>query len=234
VKAIVSVRDLRYAYPDGTQVLNGVDLDVFPGETLILLGSNGSGKTTFILHLNGILEGEGTIRVCGLSPNDAPKEVRRKIGMVFQDADEQLFMPTVLEDVAFGLIQRGIEQKEAERLALVALADSGYTADPRRPPYHLSAGEKRRVAIAGAIVTEPEVLVLDEPTTSLDPPGQSELVSLIHKTPQTKIIVTHDAAFAEAVGTRAVFFEKGRVLASGSVVDLIDRFNWRLASRRSA
>ncbi|MBM3811639.1 MAG: ABC transporter ATP-binding protein [Acidimicrobiia bacterium] len=224
---LIRVSGLRFRYPDGTEALKGVDFELFPGETVILLGANGSGKTTFALHLNGLLEGEGQIRVCGL-PMDkiSLPEIRRRVGMVFQDADEQLFMPTVMEDVTYGPLNLGVEPAEAMRLAREALEQTGMSAAHAKAPYHLSAGEKRRVAIAGVLAMRPDILILDEPTTSLDPPGQRDLVDLLTALPQSKIVTTHDIAFARAIGTRAVFFEKGSIAALGTVGDIASRFGW--------
>jgi cobalt/nickel transport system ATP-binding protein len=224
---LIDVRGLRYSYDDGTLALNGVDFQLFPGESVALLGANGSGKTTFVLHLNGLLTGSNPISICGMQVNQKNlPEIRRKVGVVFQDSDEQLFMPTVLEDVAFGPLNLGLEPKEALARAATCLEQAGIAGAAGKSPYHLSAGEKRRVAIAGVIAMSPEILVLDEPTTFLDPPGQRELLQLLHQLPQAKILVTHDTQFARAIATRAVFFEKGRIVASGTVDELATQFAW--------
>ncbi|MEO8126591.1 MAG: ABC transporter ATP-binding protein, partial [Bryobacteraceae bacterium] len=147
---VVQVRGLRYTYDDGTAALNGIDFDLFAGETVALLGANGSGKTTFVLHLNGLLHGGDSVTVCGLPVVAANlPEVRRKVGVVFQDSDEQLFMPTVLEDVAFGPLNLGLSPDEAIARATKSLEQAGIASALHKSPYHLSAGEKRRVAIAG-------------------------------------------------------------------------------------
>jgi len=211
---LIEVRGLRFRYEDGTAALNGVDFRLDPGDTVVLFGPNGSGKTTFVLHLNGLLAGEGTVRVCGLPVNKQNiPEIRRKVGIVFQDSDSQLFMPTVLEDVAFSRAQ-------------AALATVGMSGAASRAPYHLSAGEKKRVAIAGIVAMEPDVLVLDEPTASLDPPGQRSLAELVAHLPHAKILVTHDIPFALALCRRAVFFQGGRIAAEGTVEDIVSRFDW--------
>jgi len=227
VQPVIEVRGLRFRYDDGTLALDGVDFQLFPGETVALFGRNGSGKTTFVHHLNGLLAGEGSVSVCGLpvERRNLPA-VRRKIGLVFQDSDEQLFMPTVLEDVAFGPLNRGLEPAAAIETARRALRDVGLEALAGRAPYHLSAGEKKRVALAGILAMQPEILVLDEPTTFLDPPAQRDLAALLHGLPQAKLIVTHDARFARALARRAVFFEKGRIVADGSVEEIVARFQW--------
>jgi cobalt/nickel transport system ATP-binding protein len=224
---VIEARGLRYRYDDGTVALDGVDFRLDAGETVALLGPNGSGKTTLVLMLNGLLTGEGEISICGL-----PLErrnyaaIRRKVGMVFQDSEEQLFMPTVLEDVAFGPLNQGIEHAQAMEMARHALEQVGVPGAAHKAPYHLSAGEKRRVALAGVLVMSPEILILDEPTTYLDPPGQRELVCLLRQLPQAKILVTHDASFARTLAGRAVFLSRGRVTGQGPVDEIVLRFDW--------
>ena len=225
--SVIRVSGLRHRYPDGTQALDGVDFELDAGECVAILGANGSGKTTFVLHLNGLLEGEGSIEVCGLAVRKENLEkIRAKVGLVFQDSDEQLFMPTVLEDVAFGLLNGGLAPDQVIARARKALERVGMSAAIQKAPYHLSSGEKRRAAIAGVLVMEPEILVLDEPTTSLDPPAQRDLVALLRALPQAKMLVTHDMAFARTLASRAVFFEHGRITAEGSVDEIVRRFNW--------
>ena len=224
---LIEVRGLSFRYEDGTAALNGVDFRLFEGETVALLGANGSGKTTFVLHLNGLLAGEGSISICGIPVGkDTLAAVRQKIGLVFQDSDNQLFMPTVLEDVAFGPLNLGMDREAAAARAHRALEQVGMTSALRKAPYHLSAGEKKRVAIAGILAMEPEILVLDEPTTFLDPPGQRSLAELLSRLPQAKILVTHDMDLAGRLAGRAVFFEKGSVAGEGTVSEVIHRFGW--------
>jgi cobalt/nickel transport system ATP-binding protein len=224
---VIRVRDLHYRYPDGTQALDGIDFHLDAGECVALFGANGSGKTTFVLHLNGLLEGAGSVEVCGLPVNKQTlAQVRAKVGLVFQESDEQLFMPTVLEDVAFGPVNLGLPPEQAASQARAALEEVGVGGTIHKAPYHLSSGEKRRVALAGVLVMLPEILVLDEPTTSLDPPGQRDLIRLLRGLPQAKVLVTHDVEFARALATRAVFFEHGRVAGDGPVDEIIRRFDW--------
>ena len=224
---LITVADLHFTYPDGTAALQGVNFRLEQGETVVLLGANGSGKTTFVHHLNGILKGQGEIVVGGLPLTpETTATIRRKIGIVFQDADDQLFMPSVLDDVAFGPAVHGARSDDAVRRAEAALRLVGITGGYDRAPHHLSAGEKRRVAIAGVIACEPEILVLDEPTTFLDPPARRSLAELLRQLPQAKILITHDTQFARAVASRAVFFRGGKIIAEGSVADLVSQFDW--------
>ena len=182
MEPIIEVRDLHFQYDDGTVALDGVNFRLFPGETVAVFGANGSGKTTFVLHLNGLLVGDGDISVCGM-PVERKNlaRVRQKIGLVFQDSDNQLFMPTVIEDVAFGPLNLGLGRDDAQTRAIAALEEVGMAHASGKAPYHLSAGEKKRVAIAGILAMRPEILVLDEPTTSLDPPGQNALLELLER-----------------------------------------------------
>jgi cobalt/nickel transport system ATP-binding protein len=229
-QSIVDVRDLSYRHPDGSRALDGVSLQLTEGESLVLFGPNGSGKTTLLLHLNGTLQGAGEIRVADLPLNKQTiPEIRKRVGIVFQDADEQLFMPTVLEDTMFGPLNLGWPHKQAEEKAILALQKVGI-ADHllQKPPFHLSAGEKRRVALAGVLAMEPQILLLDEPTTSLDPPGQKTLLDILRSLPQSKIIATHDINFARALAARAVFLQDGRLVADGEVDEIIQRFGWNL------
>ena len=231
---IIDVRGLRYRYEDGTEALRGIDFQLERGESVALLGPNGSGKTTFALHLNGLLEGEGHVEVCGLPVHKRNlAEIRRKVGLVFQDSDSQLFMPTVLEDVAFGLLNSGAGRAEAVQQAHAALDAVGMSGAATKAPYHLSAGEKKRVALAGILVMQPELLVLDEPTTFLDPPGQRALAGLLEKLSQAKILITHDIPFAQAMCKRAVFFQNGVIAGEGSVEEIVLRFDWHFSLERS-
>lgn len=236
---LIEVRNLHYRYEDGTVALRGVDFRLEAGESVALLGANGSGKTTFAMHLNGLLGAEGrdhggSVTVCGMPVERSNlAAIRRKIGMVFQDSDSQLFMPTVLEDVTFGPLNLGLSPEAATERAITALERVGMRAAASRAPYHLSAGEKRRVAIAGILAMDPEILVLDEPTTFLDPPSRRSLAELLQNLPQAKILVTHDISFARSICTRAVFFLNGAVTATGSIGDVVERLEWGFTPARN-
>ncbi|MBC7925741.1 MAG: ABC transporter ATP-binding protein [Bryobacteraceae bacterium] len=226
--AVVSVHNLSHTYPDGTIALRDVDFALQASESVAFLGRNGSGKTTFALHLNGLLQTQqGEVTVCGLQvTNHNLSKIRRSVGLVFQDADDQLFMPTVLDDVAFGLRNMRVPDAEAFQRAREQLAQLGFTAGYDRVPWHLSLGEKRRVALAGVLVMQPELLVLDEPTTFLDPPGRDELARSLNRLDQAKIIITHDASFARQTTQRAVFFENGHIVGDGLTEEVIRQYQW--------
>jgi energy-coupling factor transporter ATP-binding protein EcfA2 len=228
MSAIVEVSGLFYRYEDGTEALSGVDFQLAAGASIALLGPNGSGKTTFALHLNGLLRASaGAILIDGLELTDPNlARIRRTVGLVFQDSDNQLFMPTVLEDVAFAPLASGRSAEEAEQLAREALRRVGMEHKGAKAPWQLSAGEKKRVAIAGILAAEAKVLVLDEPTTYLDPPGRKELITLLRDLPQAKVLITHDTAFASALTADAAFFQDGRIAARGPLDRIVERFDW--------
>ncbi|MDX1980177.1 MAG: ABC transporter ATP-binding protein [Bryobacteraceae bacterium] len=226
---ILEARGLDYTYDDGTAALAGVNFRLFPGETVALLGANGSGKTTFVLRLVGLLEGAGEVVVGGVQlTRKTAALIRSKVGIVFQDSDEQLFMPSVLEDIAFGPRNLGQSQEQALKTARQSLEMIRLSHLADRAPYHLSAGEKRRVALAGVLAMSPEVVILDEPTTFLDPPSLRDLIDLLGRLPQAKILITHDIAFAKALAPRACFFERGRIVAEGKTHDIVRQFQWEL------
>jgi cobalt/nickel transport system ATP-binding protein len=219
----ISVTGLSFTYPDGTPALHDVDLHIHPGERVALLGPNGAGKTTLILHMNGIyLPQRGTVQVSGLTlDGDTVLEVRRRVGVVFQDPDDQLFMPTVSDDVAFGPRNLGCADGELERRVQHALAAVGMTEVADRPPNHLSYGQKRRVAIAGVLAMEPEILVFDEPTSNLDPASRRELTDILRELPITQLIVTHDLPYALELCPRSIVIDQGRVVADDATARLL-------------
>lgn len=219
----LQVRDLLFAYPDGTQALFGVDLAIERGERVALLGPNGAGKTTLVLHLNGILPTQsGSVEVGGLPVRkETLAEIRRRVGVVFQDPDDQLFMPTVKEDVAFGPANLGIRGEELELRVLSALSAVGMEHVVDRAPHHLSFGQRRRVAVATVLAMEPEILVLDEPSSNLDPAGRRELAEILEGLQITMLMVTHDLPYALELCPRSVVMNGGTIVADGPTVDLL-------------
>jgi cobalt/nickel transport system ATP-binding protein len=219
----LEVEGLCFTYPDGTAVLDGVDLAIGAGERVALLGPNGAGKTTLILHLIGVLRANsGRVRVGGIElADDSLSQIRRKMGLVFQDSDDQLFMPTVRQDVGFGPSNLGMKGDALSARVGWALRAVGEEDLVDRAPHHLSGGEKRRVAIATVLAVESEILVLDEPTSNLDPAGRRELVTLLTGLPATQLVVTHDLPFALELCPRAVVMDQGKIVADGQTFDLL-------------
>jgi len=229
----LAVERLAFAYPDGHQALFGVDLVVERGERVALLGPNGAGKTTLILHLNGILTaGHGSVTVAGLPVSrESLPEIRRRVGVVFQDPDDQLFMPTVREDVAFGPANLGLtgtalRERVDEALGLVGMSDA-----IDRPPHHLSFGQRRRVAVATVLAMRPEILVLDEPSSNLDPASRRELAEILTALPVTILMVTHDLPYAMQLCPRSVILSGGTIVADGKTRDLFSNAGLMLAHR---
>ena len=218
----IHARDLRFRYADGTAALAGVDLDVEHGERVAVLGPNGAGKTTLMLHLNGLLKGEGRLEVAGLRVgSDDAGELRARVGLVFQDPDDQLFMPSVEEDVAFGPLNLGCSREEAQARTAAALAAVGMEGVAARAPHQLSLGQRRRVAIATVLAMEPALLVLDEPSANLDPRARRELLEVLGALEQTLLVVTHDLPFAAALCERALILSAGRCVADGACRELL-------------
>jgi cobalt/nickel transport system ATP-binding protein len=220
---VLDVRGLAYAYSDGHQALFGVDLHVHRGERVALLGPNGAGKTTLVLHLNGILApGRGTVEVCGL-PVSRPnlQEIRRRVGVVFQDPDDQLFMPTVRDDVAFGPANLGVRGADLDARVADALDRVGMGAFADRPPHHLSFGQRRRVAVATVLAMRPEILVLDEPSSNLDPASRRELADILRGLDVTVLMVTHDLPYALELCPRSVVLSDGVIVADGPTDEVL-------------
>ncbi|SED20143.1 energy-coupling factor ABC transporter ATP-binding protein [Streptomyces sp. TLI_105] len=219
----LDVSGLAYAYPDGHQALFGVDLTVGRGERVALLGPNGAGKTTLVLHLNGILTGgAGTVTVAGLPVGKKHMaEIRRKVGIVFQDPDDQLFMPTVREDVAFGPAAAGVRGTELDAVVRKALDRVGMAEFADRPPHHLSFGQRRRVAVATVLAMEPEILVLDEPSSNLDPASRRELADILRTLDVTVLMVTHDLPYALELCPRSVILSEGVIAADGPTAGIL-------------
>ncbi|HIP17463.1 MAG TPA: ATP-binding cassette domain-containing protein [Methanothermococcus okinawensis] len=219
---ILEARDIYYRYPDGTMALNGVNFKVKRGEIVALLGPNGAGKSTLFLHFNGILKPyKGEILIKGKSIKYDSKsllEVRKTVGIVFQDSDDQLFAPTVMEDVAFGPLNLGYSEEETKKIVEESLKSVGMEGYENKPPHHLSGGQKKRVAIAGILAMKPEIMVLDEPTAGLDPLGASNIMELLYDLNRmgiTIIISTHDVDLVPIYADRVYVMDKGRILMEG-------------------
>jgi cobalt/nickel transport system ATP-binding protein len=224
--AALSITGLTFAYPDGRQALHGIDLTLDEGERVALLGPNGAGKTTLVLHLNGILHGgAGRVEISGLpvTPGDrkAITEIRRRVGIVFQDPDDQLFMPTVAEDVAFGPANLGVRGADLDDRVTEALAAVGMLEHREQVPQHLSFGQRRRVAVATVLAMRPSLLVLDEPSSNLDPASRRELAEIIRSLPVTVLMVTHDLPYALELCPRSVILDEGRIVADAPTGDLL-------------
>ncbi|HTE20335.1 MAG TPA: ABC transporter ATP-binding protein [Armatimonadota bacterium] len=214
--ARVSLDRISYVYPDGQIALRDVSLEIPGGQTLGLLGSNGAGKSTLLLQVNGLLRGTGAVRVGEVQLNDRTlPEIRGKVGLVFQNPDDQLFMPTVYEDVAFGPRSQGLKPDEVRARVDAALRVVEMQASAERPPHHLSLGQKKRVALATVLAMDCEVLVLDEPTAGLDPRGRRELAVFLASLEQTQIIATHDLEFAVELCDQVAVLHAGEVVAQG-------------------
>lgn len=214
---IISVDNLSFGYPDGQPALSSVSLAVHRGETVALIGPNGAGKSTLLLHFNGILHSDGAVRVMGKAINDKNlKWVRGRVGLVFQNPDDQLFSPTVFDDIAFGPLNMGYDEAKVREVVAKALGWVGMGGYEKRSPHHLSLGEKKRIAIATVLAMNPEVLVIDEPTSNLDPGSKWSLIELLKGLEITKVIASHDLELVEALCPRAIILDGGKVVADGN------------------
>ena len=218
----IDVSNLRYAYPDGTEALKGVSFRITHGESVAIVGANGAGKSTLLRHLNGtVLPTAGTINIGGVSVEKKNlSDIRKSVGMVFSDPDDQLFMPTVADDVAFGPLNLGWPREEVGEKALAALNSVGAAHLAGRHPFRLSSGEKRRAALATVLVMEPDILVLDEPASGLDPGSRRILIELLKGFNHTKLIATHDLDMATDLCERAIILSAGRIAADGPVHEI--------------
>jgi cobalt/nickel transport system ATP-binding protein len=214
---VIEIRDLSFTYPDGTVGLRKINFSVCSGESVAIVGPNGAGKSTLLLHLNGILRGNSFVEICGMRVKEENlREIRRKVGLVFQDPDDQLFSLTVFDDVAFGPVNMGYPESEVIERVAGALEWVNMKGYEKRSPHHLSVGEKKRVAIASVLSLTPEILALDEPTSNLDPRSKWSLVALLKGLPVTKIIATHDLDLVRALCQRVVVLDNGAVVADGT------------------
>lgn len=220
---IVSMQDVRFAYADGRLALEDVSFTIHHGESVAIVGANGAGKSTILLHLAGVLlPTQGTVRVgdCPVTP-DTLVEVRRHVGLVFQDPDDQLFMPTVAEDVAFGPLNQHLPCEEVERRVTAALARVGAAHLASRPPHRLSGGERRAAALATVLALDPDILLLDEPSASLDPASRRRLIGYLRSFEHTRIIASHDLDLVLDVCQRTLVLHQGRVIADGRTAELL-------------
>ena len=216
MRKVIEVKKLSFSYPDGTGALEDINLDVYEGEALGVIGPNGAGKSTLLLHFNGLLNGDGKVRIF-----DKPisKEnlsfIRQRVGLVFQDPQDQLFMPTAYEDVAFGPENLGLSQEEINKSVNNALEYVGLWDKKDFLSYHLSLGEQKRLSIATVLSMAPEILVLDEPNSNLDPAARRHLIQLLKKMGVTKVIATHDLEMVLDLCHRVVLLDKGRIISAG-------------------
>jgi cobalt transport protein ATP-binding subunit len=226
---MIQVTHLDYTYPDGKQALRDITFRIEDGEKIALLGPNGAGKSTLLLHLNGILLGNGTVVIDGLilKKENLP-EIRARLGIVFQNSEDQLFSPTVYEDVAYGPIYQGLEKQEIQERIREALLQVGLKGYEGRNPYHLSSGEKKRAAIATVLSMKPSILIFDEPSAGLDPRARRELISLLQGLPQTMIIATHDLDMAKRLTEQTIIMDGGRIVCMGKTQDILtqDEILW--------
>jgi cobalt/nickel transport system ATP-binding protein len=222
VEEIIRVDNLSFGYPDGQQALSNINLTIYRGETVALIGPNGAGKSTLLLHLNGILHSNGVVKVFGRAVDDKNlRWVRSKVGLVFQNPDDQLFSPTVFDDVAFGPINLGYSEAEVRQLVTDALGWVGMAGYEQRSPHHLSVGEKKRIAIATVLSMNPEVLVIDEPTSNLDPGSKWSLIELLRGLAITKIIASHDLELVQALCQRAIVLDRGEIIADSATSNIL-------------
>ncbi len=218
----IDVSDLSFSYPDGRQALDGVTLSVAPGQKTALVGPNGAGKSTLLLHLNGVLRGEGSIHVSGLEVgDDSIGAIRAAVGLVFQDPDDQLFSPTVFDDVAFGPIHLGFSEDEVRKRVADALDVVEMQDYENRVPFHLSIGEKKRISIATVLSMNPEILVLDEPTAGLDPRARRNLITLLRDLDMTMLVSTHDMAMVSELFRQLAVMDGGRIVREGRTTEIL-------------
>ena len=222
MKEIIKIRGLKYTYPDGTKALQGVDLSIFEGESIGLIGPNGAGKSTLLLHLNGILKGSGQVEIMRLEITDENLDfIRSKVGLVFQDPEDQLFMPTVFDDVAFGLVNMGKALEEVTTSVSEALEEVDMLDSMKRVSHHLSFGEKKRISLATVLSMKPEILVLDEPSSNLDPRSRRHLIEVLRSIKVAKIISGHDLELILDICNKVVVLDKGKIAAYGGAKEII-------------
>jgi len=220
---IVEFKDVHYHYPDGSAALNGLSLRITHGESVGIVGANGAGKSTFLMHTNGfLLPQRGDITIGDLSLTAKTRqEIRRKVGLIFQNPDDQLFMPTVFDDVAFGPLNLGLSPERVSETVQEALETVGCLALKDKPPHHLSGGQKSAVAIASVIAMQPDILVMDEPASHLDPKSRRALINLLRHFHHTKIIASHDLDLILDICERCIIIKEGKVVADGPAEEML-------------
>lgn len=219
---VLCVNNLHFSYPDGHLALQGVSLKLSKGDKVALVGPNGAGKSTLMLHLNGILQGQGEIDIAGkrLTKDNLPS-IRAMVGLVFQNPDDQLFSPTVFEDVAFGPLHMGLPEDEVRKRVDIALESVNMSTYKDRLSHHLSVGEKKRIAIATVLSMNPSLLILDEPSAGLDPRARRTLINLLRNLQITMLVSTHDMALVKELFPRTVVMDEGKVVADGATQDIL-------------
>jgi len=219
---ILQAHDLRFSYPDGHLALKGVSINVCAGDKVALVGPNGAGKSTFMLHLNGILTGQGELKIAGMPVSEKTlPQIRAAVGLVFQNPDDQLFSPTVFEDVAFGPLHMGLPEAEVRSRVEEALQAVDMAAFTERLSHHLSVGEKKRIAIATVLSMRPQLLVLDEPSAGLDPRARRTLINLLRRLPITMLVSTHDLAMVAELFPRTVIMDDGQIVADSLTSEIL-------------
>jgi cobalt/nickel transport system ATP-binding protein len=218
----IEVENLYFSYPDGRTALNGVTLSVAPGHKTALVGPNGAGKSTLLLHLNGVLRGTGSVQVAGMEVKDENlRQIRAAVGLVFQDPDDQLFSPTVFDDVAFGPIHLGYPEEEVRARVDYALSVVQMEGYAERVPHHLSIGEKKRISIATVVAMDPEILVLDEPTAGLDPRARRSLINLLADLDMTMLVSTHDMMMVSEIFPELLVMDGGLIVREGNTDEIM-------------
>ncbi len=222
-KSAISIENLSFSYPDGRPVLKDISINVDQGESVALIGPNGAGKSTLLLHLNGILHTDGIVRILGVTITKKNlKWIREKVGLVFQNPDDQLFSPTVYDDIVFGLLNTGHSEDDICDMVKQSLTQVGMSGYEDRVPHHLSLGEKKRIAIASVLCMKPEIIAFDEPTSNLDPRGRWSLINLITTLSSTKVIATHDLDMVLKICPRTIIIYEGQVIADGKTSQILE------------
>ncbi len=223
MRKIIAVKNLEYIYPDDTSALRGINIDIFKNESIGLIGPNGAGKSTFLLHLNGILrQGQGSVEILGIKMEEKNlTKIRQKVAIVFQQPDDQLFMPTVFDDIAFGPINAGYSEEKVRKKVREALREVGMAGYEKRCPHHLSLGEKKRISLATVLSMEPEILILDEPTSNLDPRARRHLIELLKNLTLTKIVAGHDLELILEICQRVILLDEGKIITNGGAREVL-------------